>query len=83
MCSNLSDTLYTLLSSKCLLHVPFIQSFFVDQIININNTSYAAAYYLISSPLSPLLGRLFYVSIFFSELLYINYQLDALIIIYS
>ena len=46
--------------------VPFIQSSFVDQTNNTNNTSYAAAYYLIS-PFVHLLGRLFYVSIFFSE----------------
>jgi len=66
MCSKLSYTLYTLLSSKRLLHVAFIQSPFVDQKNNINNTSYAAAYCLIS-PFIPLLRRLFYVSIFLSE----------------
>jgi len=66
MCSKLSYTLYMLLSSKCLLHVPLIQSSFVDQTNNINNTSYAAAYCLIS-PFIHLLRRLFYVSILFSE----------------
>ena len=62
----MSNTLYALLLSTFLLHVPFIQSSFADQTNNTNNKSYAAAYYLIS-PFVPLLGRLLYVPIFFSE----------------
>jgi hypothetical protein len=66
MCSKLSNTLYALLLSKFLLHLPFVQTSFADQTNNTNNKSYAAAYYLIP-PFVPLLNRLLYEPLFFSE----------------